>query len=335
MMKRGIVAAVTFVVVGCSSANVASNATRDGGAAPSQNPTQWPTGSTPPPASHKPYPLILAHGFSGFHNIGPIDYFYGVSDALVKDGHDVHITQVDAYNDSFTRGAELLTQVQQILAQTGAEKVNLIGHSQGSLDVRYVASKLGASKIGAVVMIAGPHRGDPVADIATGALQGPAGDAVSALLNLLGATLLDPNGQPNESFKAAMGALTTAGADAFNAQIKDADGVSYFSIAGRSSGSGDNDCGSPTEAPFIAQYDLMNNTTQPLLSPLQTILNASATIPPTNDGLVTVPSAKWGTFLGCIPADHMSEVCQIAGNGDFNCVPFYRDLANWLVARGF
>ena len=31
-----------------------------------------------------------------------------------------------------------------------------------------------------------------------------------------------------------------------------------------------------------------------------------------NDGMVTVQSARWGTFMGCIPADHFDEVGQIA-----------------------
>ena len=46
---------------------------------------------------------------------------------------------VDPFNDSETRGEELLAHVEQILADTGAAKVNLIGHSQGGLDSRYVA----------------------------------------------------------------------------------------------------------------------------------------------------------------------------------------------------
>jgi hypothetical protein len=27
---------------------------------------------------------------------------------------------------------------------------------------------------------------------------------------------------------------------------------------------------------------------------------------------VTVQSARWGTFIGCVPADHFDEVGQIA-----------------------
>jgi triacylglycerol lipase len=285
--------------------------------------------------SHAPYPLILAHGFSGFQNIGALNYFYGVADALRNDGRTVYITQVDPYNDSFTRGAELLTQVQQILAESGADKVNLVCHSQGGPDCRFVANHLG-TQIGAVVMLAGVNRGTAVADIAEGATPGPVGDAVNALLGLIGATVLDPNGQPNSNAKAAIHQLTSAGMAEFNAQVPDAEGVAYFSVGGRSNNAAaDQDCGSPTEAPWLAKYDNMTDSIGPLLSPTGTILNDSYTIPPTNDGLVTVASAKWGTFLGCVPSDHMSEVCQIAGTGNFNCIPFFRDLASWLVASGF
>jgi hypothetical protein len=37
--------------------------------------------------------------------------------------------------------------------------------------------------------------------------------------------------------------------------------------------------------------------------------------PTPNDGLVTVSSARWGVFLGCIPADHPDEIGQVADDG--------------------
>jgi triacylglycerol lipase len=53
-----------------------------------------------------------------------------------------------------------------------------------------------------------------------------------------------------------------------------------------------------------------------------------------NDGMVTVESAKWGKFMGCIPADHLDEVGQpkqgthpLTG---FNHVEFYRKMASSL-----
>ena len=51
--------------------------------------------------------------------------------ALTRDGAKVYVAQVSATQSSELRGEQLLKQVQQVLAITGAEKVNLIGHSHG------------------------------------------------------------------------------------------------------------------------------------------------------------------------------------------------------------
>jgi triacylglycerol lipase len=56
--------------------------------------------------------------------------------------------------------------------------------------------------------------------------------------------------------------------------------------------------------------------------------------------MATVESAMWGTFRGCIPADHLDEVGQIRHDAPdavtgFDHVQFYRDLAHDLAQRGF
>lgn len=341
-MKRVL---ANFIVAGfvmaaaCGCGHAVSTDPATGGNAPvPRGATDWPGPETAPPPVHKPYPIVLAHGFSGFHNIGSLTYFYGVEDALSKDGHQVFVTRVDPYNSSEVRGAQLLAQVQSILGDTSSAKVNLICHSQGALDCRYVASKIG-KQIGAVVMVAGVNRGDYVADVASGAVQGPAGDALQLLLTLFGDGVLDPGGNPNTDAKAAIAQLTTAGCDAFNAKYPDDPGVAYFSIAGRSENhSGDIDCGSVREAPFVEKWDGVTGPVNALLSGTASLIDGSSSPSPTNDGLVTVASAKWGTFLGCVPADHLSEVCQIGGQSSgssYDCVTMYRDIASWLVARGF
>ena len=341
-MKRvlaNLIAAGFFTVVALGCGHSVSTDPSSGGNAPvPRGATDWPGPATTPPAVHKPYPIVLAHGFSGFHNIGPLTYFYGVQDALSKDGHQVFVTQVDPYNSSEVRGAQLLSQVQNILGDTEAPRVNLICHSQGAPDCRYVANKLG-KQIGAVVMVAGVNRGDYVADVASGAIQGPTADAVNLLLTLFGDGVLDPGGNPNTDAKAAIAQLTTAGTLAFNAKYPDDPNVAYFSIAGRTeNGSGDLDCGSVREAPFIEKWDAVKGPVNALLSGTASLIDGSSSPPPTNDGLVTVASAKWGTFLGCVPADHLSEVCQIGGQSSgssYDCVTMYRDIASWLVERGF
>src|SRR5436309_3483003 len=128
-MKLAGIVSLLVVITGCSpnlSPTTDPGGTNDPGAPPASSPP-----GDAPPAARIPYPFILAHGLDGFKNIGPVDYFSGVADALTKDGHQVFTAQVDSYNSSEVRGAELQKFVESVLAQTGAEKVNLIGHSQG------------------------------------------------------------------------------------------------------------------------------------------------------------------------------------------------------------
>ncbi len=43
------------------------------------------------------------------------------------------------FNSSEVRGEQYLAQLQEVMAITGAKKVNLIGHSHGAHAVRYAA----------------------------------------------------------------------------------------------------------------------------------------------------------------------------------------------------
>ncbi|BFM12823.1 triacylglycerol lipase [Simiduia litorea] len=160
------------------------------------------------------YPIVLVHGLSGFDSI-LADYFYGVKGALRGVGASaVYTPQVTGYESNAARGEELLAYVQQLLAVTGAAKVNLIGHSQGGPTARYVAS-VRPDLVASVTSVGSPHFGSPVADlIKDSPLEGPTlaiGNAVGVLLAALSG---DTSQQQN-----AMGSLeslNTQGAKAFN-----------------------------------------------------------------------------------------------------------------------
>lgn len=100
------------------------------------------------------YPIVLVHGLFGFDNLGPVDYFYGIPSALRSGGAKVYMTSVSAANSTEVRGEQLLSQVKQILAATGAAKDNLIGHSHGGPTARYVAS-VRPDLVGSVSSVAG------------------------------------------------------------------------------------------------------------------------------------------------------------------------------------
>lgn len=78
------------------------------------------------------YPLVLVPGMLGFIRLLLYPYWYGIISALRRDGATVIAVQVSPLNSTEVRGEQLLARIDEILRDTGAEKVNLIGHSQGS-----------------------------------------------------------------------------------------------------------------------------------------------------------------------------------------------------------
>lgn len=86
------------------------------------------------------YPVVLVHGFMDFDDAFGLDYFYGIPQALRNQGVQVFVARVSPSNSSEVRGEQLRLYVQSVLAYTGAQKVNLIGHSHGGPTARYVAS---------------------------------------------------------------------------------------------------------------------------------------------------------------------------------------------------
>src|SRR5450830_200228 len=109
------------------------------------------------------YPLVLVPGMLGFVRLGLFPYWYGIVPALRAGGAQVFAVQVAPLDSSEVRGEQLLVQVERIRRETGADKVNLIGHSQGALTARYAAAKR-PEWIASVTSVAGPNHGSELAD---------------------------------------------------------------------------------------------------------------------------------------------------------------------------
>ncbi len=275
-------------------------------------------GSTPPKVGCK-YPIVLAHGFSGFDSLVGIEYFYGIPAALKADGHKVFATEVSAFNSIEVRGNQLADQVEQILAITGAPKVILVGHSMGGLDVRYATKYRLANKVAAVVTVATPHRGAKIADLAyaviNGAmtLTGPLGDAVNAFVSALGGTILSGKPYLPQNVALAVKNLTTAYDTAWNTVVTDVPGVTYWSYSGTS-------------------------TVNLSLDPSDALLFVTGLVDSTpNDGLVSKTSASWGVAKNLtLNANHLDEVNQLLGStGGFDAKGLFKGIASGLKAQGF
>lgn len=276
------------------------------------------------------YPIVLVHGFLGFDSIGPYDYWYGITDGLRRDGAQVYVAQVAAANSTEVRGEQLLAYVKQVLAATGAKKVNLIGHSHGGPTARYVAS-VAPELVASVTTVGGVNKGAPLADIVRGAVApGSFSEAVlGSIVNGLGATIGFLSGDSSTQMStAALDSMTTAGAALFNAAHPEGvpttacgegayqvNGVYYFSWSG-------------------AQP--LTNVLDPLDASLG--LLSLAFKGEKNDGLVGSCSSHLGHVIrDNYGMNHLDEVNQVAGLVNLfetNPVTLYRQHANRLASMG-
>ena len=104
------------------------------------------------------YPILMVHGM-GFRD-GRFCYWGRIPDVLRKNGARIYHGGQDGnasieYNAGIIAGA-----IDRILRETGAEKVNVIAHSKGGLETRYVISSMGyGDRIASLTTISTPHNG--------------------------------------------------------------------------------------------------------------------------------------------------------------------------------
>lgn len=280
------------------------------------------------PALGPPYPVVLVHGFSGFYELGPLNYFFEVEDHLASVGEtEVFAPALPPYNSSQQRVLVLAQVVDEVLEQTGRARVHIIAHSQGGVDSRRLVSAMGyADRVASITTVATPHRGTPLADAALVAPDGALNPAGQLLGWLIGAVDEPPNDAEwddattgddpwDPDMVAVAELLSTDGMAAFNAQHPDPEEVQFFSVAGYSNlrpapslcddGVWDTDGKVDSVDPFLVGSGLL----------LSGSGDGSLLSPRANDGIVPTDSMVWGAFLGCVPADHFDEVGQIADFG--------------------
>jgi triacylglycerol lipase len=166
------------------------------------------------------YPIVLAHGMAGFDELfGIYEYWFGIPDALEDKGATVFVTSVSQFNTSQERGEQLIDQIETITAITGKPKVNLIGHSHGGLDVRYVAA-VRPDLVASATSVGSPHKGADLADFLRDNVEGGSfsEDVLSFFADSLGVVLglISGSVDPQDSV-AALDQLTTVGAADFAA----------------------------------------------------------------------------------------------------------------------
>lgn len=109
------------------------------------------------------YPIILAHGIAV--RDGRICKTFGrIVKVLRKAGYTVYTAKTDAFGSVENNAAQLKAQIEEILREVGVDKVNVIAHSKGGLDAKYMIEELGmASAVASLTTLCTPHRGSRMA----------------------------------------------------------------------------------------------------------------------------------------------------------------------------
>lgn len=109
------------------------------------------------------YPIILVHGlmlkdYRFFKAFGNIERF------LRSRGYTVYTSDADGVGSIENNALQLRRQIFRILRKTGSKKVNLIAHSKGGLDSRYMIERLGMGRyVASLTFLCTPHYGSEIA----------------------------------------------------------------------------------------------------------------------------------------------------------------------------
>jgi triacylglycerol lipase len=236
--------------------------------------------------------------FTTFHLQMPDNhnYFAPLAEFLKERGYRALYPQVFPLGSVAKRAAQLR---EQISAWT-SEPVNIIAHSMGGLDARYMITHLGmVDRVRSLTTIAAPHRGTVLADWFMTNFQKRV--PLVRALEALGATV------------AGFADCCPAACAEFNKKTPDSPRVTYFSYGG--------------EVSFAR--------VSPMLRRAWNMLTA---MEGANDGMISVASSRWGEYLGTIHVDHFTQTPDlmfVRPGEDFDVLGFYCHLLEDLARRGF
>ncbi len=109
------------------------------------------------------YPILLVHGIM-LKDFGKFKAFGKIEKTLREQGYTVYTSQCDGFGSIEGNAQQLKDQIMEILRKTGADKINLIAHSKGGLDSRYMIMHLGMSeRIASLTCLCTPHKGSVIA----------------------------------------------------------------------------------------------------------------------------------------------------------------------------
>lgn len=175
------------------------------------------------------YPILLVHGIF-FRDFKLVNYWGRIPKELESNGATIFYGNHQSAASISACAQELDARIRQIVAETGCEKVNVIAHSKGGLDVRYALSELGTDKyVASLTTINTPHRGCEFADYLLNIVPEKEQCGVARAYNAVFKKL----GDDSPDFLLGVKNLTASACKALNDKLHDAKDVLYQSVGSR------------------------------------------------------------------------------------------------------
>lgn len=230
------------------------------------------------------HPVVLMHGFGVGGSFRRSGHLHDEAMHLRSRGVRAYAPNVAPYDTVSVRSQMWEERLRRILDETGSDTLSLIAHSMGGLDARYLIAERGwHDVVGALVTISTPHRGSSVAHLV---LEQPevVRRAIVDMADWLGTHILEDG---TADAHATLQQLTPEYVqEVFNPAVPNHPDVAYWSY-GCQAGKG-------TSVPIDPVFRYLNAYLHEREGP--------------NDGIVSVRSARWGTYLDTIEADHARQV---------------------------
>ena len=323
----------------------------------------WACPASPTPAvssASTAYPLVFV---SGIDDSPLFDWNDAILAAVRAAGGEAHHVTVAPWLPTADRAADLAASLATVRRGLGGRKVNLVCYAVAGLDCRYLVSPGGlyahdaaaratiVDGVASITTIATPHRGTRVADAAIVALQ--SSTVTDVLHDLFGVAA--PDGVPDDAtLVRALRGLTPDALMAWNAGVPDEPAIELQSFAGVSTPLGrdrDEDeaaiadaCVDDEGRPAFQRQPATMDALDPLLLVPAAFSHVArdargAVVTTPSDGMISVASARWGRFRGCVPADHYDVIGQLGDRTrdpitGFDARRFYVWLAADLAERG-
>ena len=109
------------------------------------------------------YPLLMVHGM-GFRDRKHLCYWGRIPKALESRGANVFFGHQDAVGSVEGNADTIAKSLDKVLEITGAPKVNILAHSKGGLESRYLFNHGYSDKIASITTIDTPHHGSKTVD---------------------------------------------------------------------------------------------------------------------------------------------------------------------------